>query len=260
MLETSGNCWTRMTQTTMPQRSDVGCGGISLMGGGREGVEVARAIAAKHHPTGPWILNRKAKSVKFNRTIVVTSELTYRKEIANNGWHNKDIIECKVGGRSREKRVALPSDRKRVAITNNNGRRGRNGAESEYTVVGVHVGGSTGVHDPRCAALVHGHLVQGCNQSGGIPLLGRRRGVLQGCKGGMRLGCLSEQARATRGAPTRALPSLKATWTEAKPGTSRLDRLLPLTTGGRLLLRLAVATAATTTVAVIAASTSAAPS
>jgi hypothetical protein len=62
------------------------------MGGGREGVEVAGAIAAKHHPTGPRILNRKTKSVKLDRTLVVTSELTYGKEIANNGWNNKNII------------------------------------------------------------------------------------------------------------------------------------------------------------------------
>ena len=129
------------------------------MGGGREGVEVAGAIAAKHHPTGPRILNRKTKSVKFDRTLVVMSELTYGKEIANNRWNNKNIIKCKVRGRGGEKGVALPSDRERVAITNNDGWGGRRGAESKDTVVGVHVRSSADVHDPRCAALVHRHLV-----------------------------------------------------------------------------------------------------
>jgi len=50
-------------------------------------------------------------------------------------------------------------ERERVAITNNDGRGGRRGAESKDTVVGVHVGSSAGVYDPKCASLVHRHLV-----------------------------------------------------------------------------------------------------
>lgn len=52
------------------------CGGA---GGGWYGVEVARAIAAKHHAPTRDILNRKTRGVKFNRTIVVTSKLMHRK-------------------------------------------------------------------------------------------------------------------------------------------------------------------------------------
>lgn len=71
----------------MPQGSEVRGSGIDVVGvdGRREGVEIARAIAAKHHPTGPWILNGKTKSVKFNSTVIVTSESTYKKKVANEG-------------------------------------------------------------------------------------------------------------------------------------------------------------------------------
>ena len=129
--------------------------------------------------------------------------------------------------------------------------------------MGVHVGSGAGVHDPRCAALVHRHLVQGSNQGSRIPLLllrwGRRHGVLQGREGSVRLGCLPEHARTTRRAPGRALPSLESSWAEAEPWTSGLGSLLPVT-AGLLLLLLTIATATTTAVVVVATTTRAAPS
>ena len=48
-----------------------------------DGLEIARAIAAKHHASGRDILDRKAKCVKFDRTIVVTCKLTNGKKVLN---------------------------------------------------------------------------------------------------------------------------------------------------------------------------------
>ena len=41
-----------------------------------DGVKVASTIAVKHHAPGQDILDRKTKSVKFDRTVVAPSELT----------------------------------------------------------------------------------------------------------------------------------------------------------------------------------------
>jgi len=59
-----------------------GRGSDEIVGGwGRsrgDGVEVPIAIAAKNHGPGLWILDRKAKGVKLNRTVIVTGELSNR--------------------------------------------------------------------------------------------------------------------------------------------------------------------------------------
>jgi hypothetical protein len=55
-------------------------------------------IAAKNHAPGPEVLDRKTKLIKFNRTMVVTSELANGKKIANQGRSNKDMFEIKFGG------------------------------------------------------------------------------------------------------------------------------------------------------------------
>jgi len=65
----------RMTKTVMPE---VGADGEAGVWSGRcsgDGVKVANTIAAKHHAPGRNILDRKTTSVKFDRTIVVPSEL-----------------------------------------------------------------------------------------------------------------------------------------------------------------------------------------
>jgi hypothetical protein len=75
-----------MTEPRVPQGGGDGNGGVRRgVGGSWNGVEVPITIAAKHHATTRHILNRKTKSVKFNRTIVVTSKLTYREEVTNEG-------------------------------------------------------------------------------------------------------------------------------------------------------------------------------
>jgi hypothetical protein len=66
----------RMTKTVMPE---VGGDGDAGMWSGRysgNGVKIVGTIAAKHHASGLDILDRKTKSVKFDRTIVTFSELT----------------------------------------------------------------------------------------------------------------------------------------------------------------------------------------
>jgi hypothetical protein len=65
-----------MTKMVMPE---VGGDGGAGMRSGRcsgDGVKVASTIAAKHHAPGQDILDRKTKSVKFDRTVVVPSKLT----------------------------------------------------------------------------------------------------------------------------------------------------------------------------------------
>ena len=68
----------RMTKTVMPE---VGGGGnVGVWSGrcSREGVKITSTIAAKHHASGRDILDRKTKSVKFYRAVVVPSKLTDR--------------------------------------------------------------------------------------------------------------------------------------------------------------------------------------
>jgi hypothetical protein len=78
----------RMTEASMPDGGGDGeCGERRPGSGGRESVEVAGTIATKHHASTRNILNRKTKSVKFNRTVIVTSKLTYGKKVANQGGY-----------------------------------------------------------------------------------------------------------------------------------------------------------------------------
>lgn len=53
-------------------------------------------------------------------------------------------------------------------VTYYNGRMRGRGAREEYTIRGVHVGGSTGVQDPGVGALDR-HLLQGGDQPSLIP-------------------------------------------------------------------------------------------
>jgi hypothetical protein len=55
-------------------------------------VEVSIAIAMKNHMSGLEVLDRKTKSVKFNGTTIITSELSNRKKISNDRQNNKDIV------------------------------------------------------------------------------------------------------------------------------------------------------------------------
>jgi hypothetical protein len=53
-----------------------GCGGAGV--GGWNGVEIPATIAAKNHGLGLQILNREAKSVKLNGTVIIASKLSNR--------------------------------------------------------------------------------------------------------------------------------------------------------------------------------------
>ena len=64
-----------MTKTVMPEVGGDGDAGVWSGRRGREGVKVASTIAAKHHASGRDILDRKMKSVKFYRAVVVPSKL-----------------------------------------------------------------------------------------------------------------------------------------------------------------------------------------
>ena len=65
-----------MTKTVMPEVGGDSNAGVWSGRCGREGVKITSTIAAKHHASGRDILDRKTKSVKFDRTVVVPSELT----------------------------------------------------------------------------------------------------------------------------------------------------------------------------------------
>ena len=78
---------TGMTQTSVPQRSRGDCGDVGMkvgvVGGWGYGLEIARAIAANDHASRPEVLNRKTKRVKFDRTCIISSKLTYRNQDFN---------------------------------------------------------------------------------------------------------------------------------------------------------------------------------
>jgi hypothetical protein len=65
-----------MTKTVMPEVGGDGEAGVWSRTCSGDGVKVASTIAAKHHAPGWDILDRKTKSVKFDRTVVAPSELT----------------------------------------------------------------------------------------------------------------------------------------------------------------------------------------
>ena len=94
---------------------------------GGEGVEVATTIAAKSHTPRLLVLDRKIKSVKFNRTIIVTCELTNGKKIAHESRGNQNVSEVKSGLGRRQCGGATACDRNGAAIANRDarGRRGR---------------------------------------------------------------------------------------------------------------------------------------
>ena len=125
---------------------------------GREGVEVATTIAAKSHAPRLLVLDRKTKSVKFNRTIIVTCELTNGKKIAHEGRRNQNVSEAKSRVGRRQCGGATACDRNGAAVANRDarGRRGETG--QKYTSRGRHVSCGAGVEDPGVGAL-EGHLV-----------------------------------------------------------------------------------------------------
>jgi hypothetical protein len=81
-----------MSEMTMPKG-----GGQSSSEGGRskqmQRVQQARAIAPNDHIPRLEILHRTTSRVKFNRTIIIGSELAHRDQILNKFWRNNNIIE-----------------------------------------------------------------------------------------------------------------------------------------------------------------------
>ena len=67
-----------MTKTVILEVGGDGNAGMWSGRHSREGVKVASTIAAKHHASGRDILDRKIKTVKFYRAVVVPSKLTGR--------------------------------------------------------------------------------------------------------------------------------------------------------------------------------------
>ena len=65
-----------MTKTVMPEVGGDGDAGVWSGRCSRDGVKITSTIAAKHHAPSRDILDRKTKSVKFDRAIIVPSELT----------------------------------------------------------------------------------------------------------------------------------------------------------------------------------------
>ena len=65
-----------MTKTVMLEVGGDGDAGVWSGRCSGDGVKIASTIAAKHHASGQDILDRKTESVKFDRTVVISSELT----------------------------------------------------------------------------------------------------------------------------------------------------------------------------------------
>ena len=121
ILERGDGGWSRMAETLMPQRS-----GSSEKGVGSgwccssDGVQVSITIAAKNHAPRPGVLHRKTKGIKLNGTIVIASELTNGKKVANNGWDDKDIVQNELGSCGGKGRLTTRHDRNTSAIAYNN--------------------------------------------------------------------------------------------------------------------------------------------
>ena len=62
-------------------------------GVGAHRVQIARRITLKDHLAGADILDRKPKSVKFNRDRVVASKLTNGEKTSDDGRGKKNIVK-----------------------------------------------------------------------------------------------------------------------------------------------------------------------
>jgi hypothetical protein len=86
----------RMAKTTMPSSGgDSGNKGAGHCGTywSSEGVEGPGAIVPGDQAPGTKIRHRKAKRVKFYRTIVIRSKLTNENKVLNNIGSNKDVTK-----------------------------------------------------------------------------------------------------------------------------------------------------------------------
>jgi hypothetical protein len=58
-----------------------------------DGVEIPVAIAPKEDRLGQEILNRKTRSVKLNRTVIVASKLSNRQQVMSKLRSDKNIMK-----------------------------------------------------------------------------------------------------------------------------------------------------------------------
>ena len=92
----------KMPETMMPKGSESGEERGGAGGGGVEWVEVARAIAPGNHVPGVHILHKKAKQIKFNRTVIIGGEMTNGNQILNNVGRHQNIVKNKITMRKRK--------------------------------------------------------------------------------------------------------------------------------------------------------------
>ena len=86
----------RMTETTMPEGRHSGgevCGRKGRRARWAKRVQRPGAIAPGDHSLGLQILHRTTSGVKFNRTVIVGSELAHRNKILDKTRRNKDVIK-----------------------------------------------------------------------------------------------------------------------------------------------------------------------
>nr|GFC18875.1 hypothetical protein [Tanacetum cinerariifolium] len=83
-------------------------------------IEIARTVTSKKDMTSQVILHRKTKGVKFNSTIIVSSELTKKNEIFNYIGGYKNIMKMKRAMMERNNDMAGVGDGNRLSITNVN--------------------------------------------------------------------------------------------------------------------------------------------
>jgi hypothetical protein len=75
----------------------------------------------KNHASRPWILNRKTKGIKFDRTKIITCKLTNRKKIAHNVRRNQNIVEMEGGVGCGKDGSTMTDNRNRMTIAYNYG-------------------------------------------------------------------------------------------------------------------------------------------
>jgi len=83
---------TGVTKAAMPQ-SRRRCGSESKRLGKLQWIQRTGAIAPDEHPLRRQILHRATSGVKFNRAIIIGSELANGNKILNKSRRNKNIIK-----------------------------------------------------------------------------------------------------------------------------------------------------------------------
>jgi metal-sulfur cluster biosynthetic enzyme len=155
---------TRMAKPLMPEvdRGDASERSRKRRGATSHRVQITVRLTAENHCPSAKVVDRKTKRVKFNRYMVISTELTNIKEVFNERWRKQNMAKNKRGSRSDDRAGASMCDRQVSTITDHD-LRGRMRRTEGVKVTGArrHVRQPPGVEVPIRGAARNRRLRRG---------------------------------------------------------------------------------------------------